>query len=200
MEITTECKNCGKSISNYILSIQNKPDSTEWVKYGFCSHSCFSEFAESNPTPDVTKAHENVSNEDTRETKNETLSNKEVIRKMFAFDKLNGSTIDAVAIIYQEEIVKLPPPQIVAQELILGIKHDGMIDQNISLSSTALIKMRQATIHEAVKFHQSVRDSNDALAKMLAGQLHGRDLSRYSAWSLTSRGRFNMIWYAIAVK
>lgn len=128
MEITTECKNYGKSISNYILSIQNKSDSTEWVKHGFCSHSCFSEFAESNPKADVTKAHENVSNEDTRETKNETLSNKEVIRKMFAINKLNGSTIDAVAIISQEEIVKLPPPQIVAQELIFGIKHDGIID------------------------------------------------------------------------
>ena len=53
MEKTTECKRCGKSISKYILSIQNKPDSTEWVRNGFCSHSCFAEFAESNPKPSI---------------------------------------------------------------------------------------------------------------------------------------------------
>jgi len=53
MAKTTECKRCGKIISKYLLSIQNKPDSTEWVRNGFCSHSCFAEFAESNQKPIV---------------------------------------------------------------------------------------------------------------------------------------------------
>jgi len=41
MEKITECKRCGKTISKYLLSIQDKPDSNEWVRLGFCSNACF---------------------------------------------------------------------------------------------------------------------------------------------------------------
>jgi hypothetical protein len=41
MNQTLECKHCGEVISNNLLSLQNLPDSTKWVKAGYCSYRCF---------------------------------------------------------------------------------------------------------------------------------------------------------------
>jgi hypothetical protein len=46
------CKTCGNEISRLLVEAQDNPESTEWVKGGYCSHSCF-EKGEGSASPDV---------------------------------------------------------------------------------------------------------------------------------------------------
>ena len=129
------------------------------------------------------------------------MSKEDTFIELFNAEELRGNTIDAIAIIYQKAFVAPPPPSRLAPMIIGQFKQGGPIGDHISLSPTASIDMREATIDEAVEFHFNVTSVNNALASMLTRQLHNKDLSGYTAISL--RGdtmALGTIWFAVAAR
>jgi len=121
----------------------------------------------------------------------------DTIRDLFNAERLSGTRIDAVAILYQEARVAPPPPNQLAQMIINQFRQPGFISHSMSFSPSTPVEMREATIEEAV----DIKSINKALALMLARQLKNKDLSGYTAMSLRGdTGALGTIWFAVAVR